>query len=94
MTAQLSLQDLAPVWRPPAPALAGPGWRIPDHALNPHPPRNHNRAIRAAVRPLEEHMGDRIAWEAYLDAASDDRHPYQIWRALWERKTRLKGTGR
>lgn len=91
MTVQLSLQDLvAPSWRPPAPALAGPGWSIPDHALNTYQPRYHTRAIRAAVPLIEQHYGDRLAYEAYLDAAADDRRPYQHHRALWARKQRLQ----
>lgn len=69
MTAQLSIEDLAPAFRPPAPALSGPGWTIPDHGARSHAPEYHARAIRAAVRLLEEAMGDRVAWHHYREAA-------------------------
>lgn len=69
MTRQMTLRDLAPSWRPPAPALSGPGWSIPDHGSRPYAPVFHARAIRAAARHLEEGHDDRVAWHHYREAA-------------------------
>lgn len=56
-------------WRPPAPALAGPGWQIPDQTLSRYCPAYHLPGIRAAVRELEAGMDDRTAWARYREAA-------------------------